>query len=116
MPCRCGEGGRHPLQLRSTPGTPAGGDRQPLGLGGSSLQQGWVLQAQGENVLQRVNNRVSCRLPFVVGPALIALEGLGVSRGILGKGGLRRRRGGGWRRGEGGENEMEVRGRSKRLI
>lgn len=104
MPRRCGEGGRHPLQLRSTPGTPAGGDRQPLGLGGSSLQQGWVLQAQGENVLQRVNNRVSCHLPFVVGPALIALEGLGVSQGILGKGGLRRRRGGGK---DGGAGKVE---------
>lgn len=55
------------------------------GLGGSCLQQGWVLEAQRENVLQRMNSSVSCRLSFVVCPALIALEGLGVSQGILGK-------------------------------
>lgn len=90
----------------------------PPHLGGSYLQQGWVLQAPRENVLQKINHRVSCRLPFVVGPALIALEGLGVRRGILGKGGLRRRGGGreGWRHREDEGNEMEVRGRSERLI
>lgn len=44
-------------------GTPA------PGLGASYLQQGRLLQTQGDNVLQRMNNRVSCCLPFVVGPA-----------------------------------------------
>lgn len=70
-------------------------------------------------MLQRINNRVCCRLPFVVGPALIALKGLRVRQGEFwergGGGGLRRRRGGG-KDGEDGENEMEVRGRSMRLI
>lgn len=115
MPLRCGEGGRRLLPWHSTPGTPAGRDLR--GLGGSYLQQGWVLQAQGENVLQRINNRVSCRLAFV-GPALIALEGLGVRQGILGKEGAGKEERGreGWRHGEGGENGMEVRRRSKRLI
>lgn len=58
----------------------------PPRLGGSYLQQGWVLQAQREDVLQNINHRFSCRLPFVVGPALIALEGLGVRLGDFGKG------------------------------
>lgn len=109
MPLRCREGGRRPLQLHSTPGTQAGGDHRPPGLGGSYLQQGWVLQAQEESVLQGINNRVSCPLPFVVGPALIALEGLGVRRGILGKEGLRRRRGGGKDAGAGKVERMRWR-------
>lgn len=56
-----------------------------------------MLQAQGENVLQRINNRVSCHLAFV-GPALITLEGLGV-RGFWERRGLGRRRRGGKDRG-----------------
>lgn len=87
MPLRCREGGKAPAATAQHPGYPSWWG--PLGLGGSYLQQGWVLPAQGEDVLQRINNhRVSCRLPFVVGPALIALEGLGVRQGgIWGKGG-----------------------------
>lgn len=95
MPLRCREGERHPQPLHSTPGTPACGDPAP-DVGANYLQQGWVLQTREDNVLQGMNNRVSCCLPFVVGPAFNCPRGIR-SQTVgedLGKEGLRRRGGG----------------------